>query len=96
MTKYGWILNAAMGLVLMGFGGYLLWQEIKTPPSHNSHIYIFTGIAVLGALLINPTPIITSVKQIVVVIAPIVPWSKVRPSGTVTPPPDDAHSGDNG
>ena len=39
MTKYGWILNAAMGLVLMGFGGYLLWQEIKTPPSHNSHIY---------------------------------------------------------
>ena len=88
MTKYGWILNAVMGLVLMGFGGYLLWQEIKTPPSHNSHIYIFTGIAVLGALLINPTPIITSVKQIVVVIAPIVPWSKVRPSGTVTPPPD--------
>ncbi len=93
MTKWGWILNAIMGLVLMGTGGTLLWQEIHTPPTHNGHVYTFVGIALLGALLINPTPIISSVKQIVVIVAPIIPWSKMaqqqRASGTVTPPPDD-------
>lgn len=90
MSKWGWVLNAVMGLLLMGAGGWLLVQEIRTPPTHNGHVYTFVGIALLGALLVNPTPIITSVKQIVVIVAPIIPWSKVaRASGTVMPPPDD-------
>lgn len=89
MTKYGWILNAVMGVLLMGAGGWLLVQEIRTPPTHNGHVYTFVGIALLGALLVNPTPIITSVKQIVVIVAPIIPWSKVRQSGTTPVVPDD-------
>ena len=93
MTKYGWILNAIMGLVLMAAGGWLLWAEVSHPPTHNGHVYTFVGIALLGALLINPTPIIGTVKQVVIIVLPILPWSKAqllaRQSGSVTPPPDD-------
>ena len=93
MTKYGWILNAIMGLVLMAAGGWLLYQEVAHPPTHNAHIYVFVGIALLGALLINPTPIIGTVKQVVIVILPILPWSKAqlaaRQSGAL-PPAGDA------
>ena len=88
MTKYGWILNAVMGFALMVAGSWLVYAEVKTPPLHSSHLYVGVGVALLGALLINPTPIITSIKQVVVVIAPIIPFSKLRPSGSVTPPPD--------
>ncbi len=75
------IVNALMGLALMGAGGWLVYNEVSHPPTHNAHIYVYVGIAMLGALLVNPTPIIQSVKQVVVVIAPIIPWSKAQQFG---------------
>jgi predicted Co/Zn/Cd cation transporter (cation efflux family) len=87
-----WILNVVMGLALLVGGGWLAVYEQQHPPVHSGHLYVGIGLALLGALLINPTPIINSVKQVVIVIAPIIPWSKAgqsrRTSGAVTPPDD--------
>jgi uncharacterized membrane protein len=72
-----WILNALLGLVLLVGGAWMAVYEQQHPPTHSGHLYTFVGIALLGALLINPTPIISSVKQVMIVILPIIPWSKV-------------------
>lgn len=88
-----WVLNLTMGLALMAGGGWLVYAEMSEPPVHSGHLYVGIGVAMLGALLVNPTPIITSVKQIVVIIAPIIPWSKVaqakRDSASVPIVPSD-------
>jgi len=76
MTKGNWIVNGLMGLALMGGGGWLVYAEVSKPPMHSAHLYVAVGIALLGALLINPTPIISSVKQVVVIVLPLVPWGK--------------------
>lgn len=77
MTRYGWLLNLVMGLALLVGGAWLLVYELQHPPAHSGHVYVMVGIALLGALLINPTPIISSVKSVVVVVLPLIPWSKV-------------------
>ncbi len=51
-------------------------------------VYVCIGVSVFGAILIDPDPLVGTAKNIVVVILPLVPWGR-RPSGTVTPPPDD-------
>ncbi len=56
--------------------------KIPIPPMHSGHIYAFLIMVGLGGLLINPNPsqpapLFTVIKGIVVVVAPIVPWSKV-------------------
>jgi len=73
MTK-GWILNLTLGLILLAGGGFLTFYEISHPPTHSPHVYVFVGIAVLGALLINPSPIISTVKQVIILVLPMVPW----------------------
>lgn len=86
-----WILNLAMGLVLMVGGAWLAVYQLQHPPVVKGLLYTFVGIALLGALLINPTPIIGSVKQIVVVLLPVLPWAKGSPppSATVVVVPSD-------
>jgi hypothetical protein len=92
MGRFSWIGNAVIGLLLMGAGGFLLWQEVRVPPSHNVHIYIFASIATLGALIISPESVVTRVGKIVIIISPIIPWSSVargrRDSTSATRQPD--------
>lgn len=89
-----WILNLVMGLLLLIGGGWMAVYEQQHPPMHSGHFYVAIGVALLGALLINPTPIISSVKQVVVVILPIIPWAKAqqvaeRMSGATQKPAED-------
>lgn len=95
-----WIVNLVMGLALLAGGAWLAVYELQHPPTHSGHLYVFVGIALLGALLINPTPIISSVKQVVLVILPVVPWGRAaqarRDSASVTKPTDDPPKGDPG
>ena len=90
-----WILNLVLGLALLVGGAWMAVWEQQHPPTHSGHLYTFVGIALLGALLINPTPIISSVKQVVVVILPIIPWAKAqnmaqRLSGATVKPDEPA------
>lgn len=85
----GWILNLTLGLILLAGGGFLTWYELSHPPTHSPHVYAFLGVAILGALLINPTPIISSVKQVTVIILPFVPWAKKPTTGTDNKMPTD-------
>jgi len=67
-----------VGLMLGGAGGFFLYLEMKTPPSHAMHVYIFAGMMAFGALLIVPGPFVSALKSI----APYLP--KFGPAG---PPP---------
>lgn len=95
--KSGWWVSLVMGLAFLVGGGWLAVYEVQHPPTHSGHLYVFIGIALLGALLINPTPILNSVKQVVVIILPIIPWSKAqqmgqRLSGSTPKVPDDSNT----
>lgn len=75
-------LNALVGLVLLLGGGFFLWQEMHVPPSHTGHIYLFSGIALLGAFVIRPDPLFTVVKQLVVILGDTsIPWIGGRRKG---------------
>lgn len=95
MAKYSWVLNLVMGLALLVGGGWLLVYELQHPPAHSGHVYVMVGIALLGALLINPAPIVGAVKSVVIVILPALPWSKtqVRLSGASRQQPPEAVDG---
>lgn len=62
------ILTLVVGVALMAFGGWFLWQEMQHPPSHSTHIYLFSAIAILGALVIRPDPIFGAVTKVFVIL----------------------------
>lgn len=84
------ILNAIVGIVLMLFGTYFLWEEMKTPPAHNAHVFLFAGIAVIGALVIRPDPIFAVIRQVFVIAGPYLPVIGGRRAGD--PPADKGAS----
>lgn len=95
--KLAWLINTLLGVVLIGGGSAGVVNEMRhntaialaaiaaglqPPAAHYGPMYGFLIVAVLGGLLINPTPnnpapLFAVIKGIVVVVAPIVPWSKV-------------------
>lgn len=80
------VMNAIVGLVLMLFGTYFLWAEMKNPPVHNAHVFLFAGVAVLGALVIRPDPIFAVIKQVFIIAGPYIPMIGGRRAGD--PPAD--------
>ena len=81
------IIAGIVGCALGVAGGVFLWLEMKSPPTHTSHVYTFVGMMVLGALIIAPAAIANAVKGI----APYVPFlpkpgSSPGSSGAPTPP----------
>lgn len=115
--KYSWLVNTLLGLSLAAGGTVGVVNEMRQnavitlaavaaklpiPPVHSGHIYAFLTVAILGGLLINPSPnnpapLFTVIKGIVVVVAPIVPWSKVaqaRRASVEVPKGADPHEGD--
>jgi hypothetical protein len=53
-----------VGLVFMATGIFFLVREIQTPPTHNTHIYIFAGFIGFGGLLIVPGPFVDALKAV--------------------------------
>ena len=79
------------GLIFLVGGGWLLVFELQHPPAHSGHVYLFAGLAIFGGLCINPmpnqpSPLIVILKQVVVTVAPIVPWSKVAQARRASQP----------
>ena len=78
------LLTTLLGLIFIGVGLYFDFLELSVPPVSNVNIGVFTGLALIGALAIDPNPIVSGVKQIVVVVLPIVPWAKRNHDGDAT------------
>jgi hypothetical protein len=71
-----WITTTLLGLLFVGVGLYFDYLELATPPVSDRNVVVFTAIALLGAIMINPDPIVGGLKQVIVVVLPIVPWAK--------------------
>ena len=88
MSKFGWILNTVIGLAFVAGGCWLVYAEVSVPPISSPHLYLGVGLAIFGAILINPTTILGTAKQVIVVLLPALPWAKAqiaaRESGSVT------------
>lgn len=84
------ILNAVIGLILLAFGGYFLYQEMQHPPTHTAHVFLFAGIAILGALVIRPDPLFAVIRQVFVLAGPYIPVIGGRRAGD-PPAPDEAN-----
>ena len=84
------IISGGVGLLLGVAGGFFLWLEMKSPPTHTMHVYVFVGLMVLGALMIAPAAIVNGIRGI----APYVPFlpkpgigAGVAPSNPTPPNP---------
>lgn len=99
-----WLYSLVLGLLGIAGGSYLAHTALHVDPVSEKLVGIGVGVAVLGGLLINPTPgkpspLLFAIKSIVVTVAPIVPWSKVakdrRSTETraVEPSPQDDERG---
>lgn len=82
-----------LGVILLGFGGYLLWLEMQKAAPHTPHVYLTAGIMVLGALLIAPTAIgqgLTVVVNAATAILPVLPGGRRSYDPPAPPPPAEA------
>lgn len=83
------VLTLIVGLALFGLGAFLLVNELKTPATaHRSHVYVFAGMAVLGAFVIRPDPLFKVVREVFVIAGPYIPQLKFgsRAGDVPTPP----------
>ncbi len=69
------VLQMVLGLVLLLGGGFFLWVEMRTPPTHNQHIYLFAGAAAFGAILMDPKDLLAVAKQVIATVQPLLPWN---------------------
>lgn len=61
------------GLIIIALGAVPLFFEMKSPPVHSAHIYVFIAIAFIGAVVLDPGPIIEALKQLAAIVAPYIP-----------------------
>lgn len=87
MTAF--VATLIIGLALLLGGGFFLYLEMQSPPTHNAHVFTFAGIALLGALIIRPDPIFAVVKQVVVIVTPFIPVIGGRRAGDPPAKKDD-------
>jgi hypothetical protein len=68
--------RAAIGLILLAGGGFFLYLEQTTPPTHTTHVFIYAGVAVFGAFLLKPDSMLNVAKQIVIIAGPYIPGGR--------------------
>ena len=80
--------STVLGFLMLALGGFLTVYEIMHPPVINSHLYLFVGLAVLGALAVSPDHIVEGVRGAVVPVLVVVFRVKqaVPPAENNTPP----------
>src|SRR5690349_8393212 len=58
-----------VGRILLGLpfvlgGGYFLYLEEIHPPGHTAHVFLFAGLAVVGAAIIDLDPVISALGRV--------------------------------
>ena len=74
----GLIANVLLGVALLVTGVWLVVYELQHPPSHTQHVYLFVGLAVLGALLVRPDAIAGALRNLTSAVAQFVPGTAAR------------------
>lgn len=88
------VLTVIVGLALFAFGGFFLVLEMKTPSTaHPSHVFLFAGIAIVGALVIRPDPIFAVIKQAFIIAGPYIPQLKFGSRAEDVPAPPGVKPG---
>lgn len=59
-----------IGMICFGVGLYFLFLEVKTPPTHTSHILTFIGFAIFGLALAFTQPVFAVAKGLVDLASP--------------------------
>jgi hypothetical protein len=83
------ITRAVVGLVLLLGGGFFLYLEQTSPPTHTTHILLYAGVAIFGAFLLKPDSMLNVAKQIVIIAGPYIPGGRRAsdpPADSNTPP----------
>ena len=62
-----------LGVAFMALGVWLLYVEMKSAPVQTMLVYLFAGIAMFGAILIDPTYLLTTAQQVVAVALRLLP-----------------------
>jgi hypothetical protein len=70
------IAGTLVGLVLFLGGAALLVYEIRHPPTHTSHLFLFTSIGMLGALMLAKKQLIGAAKAGIAVASPYLPFGR--------------------
>jgi hypothetical protein len=50
-----------------------LYLEMRSPPTHTTHVALFSAIAFVGVLVIRPDPLFTVIRQVFVIAGPYIP-----------------------
>lgn len=81
-----WLVRLLVGLVIVGLGVFIVKTGMNETPVHSPHVYVGIGVAIFGALLIEPDPVLDRIQKVVVILSPWLPtWG--RRSTDVAPPP---------
>jgi ABC-type uncharacterized transport system permease subunit len=86
------IVTMAFGLALAGLGGFFLWLEMRSPPAHSTHIYVFSGFIAVGCLIVAPSTFFGALQKAVGLIPSVTISGGRRANDPPTRPPD---SGEN-
>ena len=85
--------STALGFLFVAAGFFFLNRELSESPTHPLHLYLATGFAVMGAILVSPDRLTAGLRGAVVPILALLPWTKTaRESKAVKAIPADAET----
>jgi hypothetical protein len=70
------IAGTLVGLVMFLGGGALLAYEITHPPVHTTHLFLWTSIGMLGALVLAKKQLVGAAKAGIAVAGPYLPFGR--------------------
>lgn len=81
LNNFRAIVGMLVGLALVAVGVGVLVKELQVPPVHTAHVYISTGLIFFGALLVVPSVVTGSIRDIIVYVGPYIPVLGGRRAG---------------
>jgi hypothetical protein len=70
------VAGALVSAVLFFGGSALLVYEVTHPPTHTSHLFLFTSIGMLGALMLAKKRLIGAAKAGFAIAGPYLPFGR--------------------
>lgn len=81
LNNFRALIGMLVGLALVAVGVGVLVKELQVPPVHSAHVYIASGLIFFGALLIVPSVVTGSIRDIIVYVGPYIPVLGGRRAG---------------
>ena len=85
--------STLLGFIFVAAGFFFLNRELNESPTHPLHLYLASGFAVVGAILVSPDRLTAGIRGAVVPILALLPWTKTaRESKAVKAIPAETES----